>query len=215
MRVDDRVQTAFMTELDGLEGRGNILVVAATNRRDAIDPALLRPGRLGDLVLDVPRPNAKGAAAIFRKYLSADLPYADCSVGPDRAATDVIAAAVSRIYARNGDSDVATITLRDGKRRPVAARELVSGATIAKIARLAMERACLREIDTGDTGIQPHDVLGVVDEELEQLGQVLTPSNARVHLAGSTAGRGRRSRRAGRPQGASTAPLCGCGIEKN
>ena len=50
-RVDDRVLTAFMAELDGLESRGNVLVIAATNRRDALDPALLRPGRLGDLVL--------------------------------------------------------------------------------------------------------------------------------------------------------------------
>ena len=182
MRVDDRVQTAFMTELDGLEGRGNILVVAATNRRDAIDPALLRPGRLGDLVLDVPRPNARGAAAIFRKYLGAGLPYADTSGGEDRAAEQVIAVAVSRIYAANGDSDVATLTLRDGMRRPVAARELVSGATIAKIARLALERACLREIETGDAGLEPRDVLAAVEVELEQLAQVLTPANARVHL---------------------------------
>jgi len=46
-RVDDRVLTSFMAELDGLESRGNVLVVAATNRREALDPALLRPGRLG------------------------------------------------------------------------------------------------------------------------------------------------------------------------
>jgi proteasome-associated ATPase len=55
-RIDDKVQTSFMTELDGLEARGNILVVAATNRREAVDPALLRPGRLGDHIQDIPRP---------------------------------------------------------------------------------------------------------------------------------------------------------------
>ena len=37
MHVDDRVLTALMAELDGLEDRGNVFVVAATNRRDAID----------------------------------------------------------------------------------------------------------------------------------------------------------------------------------
>jgi len=61
MRIDDRVLTAFMTELDGLDTRGNVLVVGATNRRDAIDPALLRPGRRGDLLLEVPRPNMRAA----------------------------------------------------------------------------------------------------------------------------------------------------------
>jgi proteasome-associated ATPase len=76
MRVDDRVQTAFMAELDGFEGRGNVLVVAATNRRDALDPALLRPGRLGDLVIEIPRPNRKAAAAIFDRYLRRGIPYA-------------------------------------------------------------------------------------------------------------------------------------------
>ena len=61
MQVDDRVLTAFMAELDGLEERGNIFVVAATNRRDAIDPALLRPGRLGDTILSIGRPRMQAA----------------------------------------------------------------------------------------------------------------------------------------------------------
>jgi proteasome-associated ATPase len=184
MRVDDRVQTAFMTELDGLEGRGNILVVAATNRRDALDPALVRPGRLGDLVLDIPRPNGKAASAIFFKHLGADLPYADDYGDSGRARDALVAAAVSRIYAANGDSDVATLTLRDGKRRQVAARELMSGATIAKIARTAVERACLREIEGGDAGVCLRDLLMAVDDECVQVAQVLTPANCRLHLAG-------------------------------
>ena len=62
--VDDRVLTSFMTELDGLEPRGNILVVAATNRRDTIDPALARPGRLGDLVIDIPRRHGGGRGGV-------------------------------------------------------------------------------------------------------------------------------------------------------
>src|ERR1039458_6125721 len=48
-RIDDRMLNAFMAELNGLEDRGNIVILAATNRLDSIDPALLRPGRLGDL----------------------------------------------------------------------------------------------------------------------------------------------------------------------
>src|SRR5207249_1055134 len=48
LRVNDQVLAAFLAELAGLEKRGDVLVVAATNRRDAPHPALLRPGRLGD-----------------------------------------------------------------------------------------------------------------------------------------------------------------------
>lgn len=183
LRVDDRVQTAFMTELDGLEGRGNILVVAATNRRDAIDPALLRPGRLGDLVLDVPRPDARGAAAILRKYITHDLPLTEGDDDPARAANAVIATAVSRLYASSGDADIATLFLRDGRRRTVAAREVMSGATLAKIARSAIERACWREIETGEGGLDARDVLTVIDDEMAQMARVLTAANARMHVS--------------------------------
>jgi hypothetical protein len=60
-RIDDRMLNAFMAELDGLEERGNIVILSATNRSDALDPALMRSGRLGDLVLHFPQPNSKAA----------------------------------------------------------------------------------------------------------------------------------------------------------
>lgn len=45
----------LLTEMDGLEARRNVFVVAATNRPELIDPAMLRPGRL-DRLLYVPLP---------------------------------------------------------------------------------------------------------------------------------------------------------------
>ncbi len=68
-QIDDRVANAFMAELNGLEDRGNILVITATNRRDTLDSALTRPGRLGDLMLRIPRPGRKAARQIFEKHL--------------------------------------------------------------------------------------------------------------------------------------------------
>jgi len=44
--VSERVVNQLLTELDGLESRKDVLVIAATNRPDIIDPAMLRPGRL-------------------------------------------------------------------------------------------------------------------------------------------------------------------------
>ena len=61
-RIDDRMLNAFMAELNGLEDRGNIVILAATNRLDSLDPALLRPGRLGDLVLHFPQPTRQSRA---------------------------------------------------------------------------------------------------------------------------------------------------------
>ncbi|HSB11790.1 MAG TPA: AAA family ATPase, partial [Blastocatellia bacterium] len=182
MRVDDRVLTAFMTELDGLSCRGNVLVVGATNRRDAIDPALLRPGRLGDLVLDVPRPNMKAAREIFRKHLQPEIPYFFEGFSSSAARSEIIESAVSKFYSPNGDSDLLTITFRDGKRRVVRAKELLSGASIAKIALSAKERACLQEIETGEMGVRLKHVLDAIAEELEGIAGTLTPANCRHHL---------------------------------
>jgi len=63
--VGDRVVAALLTELDGIEGLRNVVVVGATNRPDLIDPALLRPGRMGRLVF-VPPPDAEARGAILR-----------------------------------------------------------------------------------------------------------------------------------------------------
>lgn len=60
--VTDSVVAALLTELDGVGSRGDVYVIGATNRKDLIDPALLRPGRLEvHLLLDLPAPEARAA----------------------------------------------------------------------------------------------------------------------------------------------------------
>jgi transitional endoplasmic reticulum ATPase len=54
----------LLTEMDGIEGREGVIVLAATNRADLIDPALLRPGRF-DLVVELEYPNEEERAEIF------------------------------------------------------------------------------------------------------------------------------------------------------
>jgi len=183
--VNDQVLTAFMTELDGLESRGNILIVAATNRRDAIDPALLRPGRLGDAIIELRRPNRKAAREIFGKHLGPDIPYAVNAEEQDQAKLRerIIEAAVSMIYAPNSDSELATITFRDGKRRSIKGPDLINGASIAKIAFAATERACMREVDGGLPGVQLDDVLAAISEDFESAAQTLTPANCHQYLS--------------------------------
>lgn len=63
--VADRVLSQLLVEMDGLDQRVGVTVIAATNRPDKIDPALLRPGRF-DRVLDVQPPDEADRADIFR-----------------------------------------------------------------------------------------------------------------------------------------------------
>ncbi|WP_353258927.1 AAA family ATPase [Prochlorothrix hollandica] len=62
--VGDRLVGQLLTELDGLQDAGSLLVIGATNRRDALDPALLRSGRL-DLQLKVDLPDQASRWAIL------------------------------------------------------------------------------------------------------------------------------------------------------
>jgi SpoVK/Ycf46/Vps4 family AAA+-type ATPase len=62
--VGDRVLSQLLQEVDGLEPLKQVVVVAATNRPDMLDPALLRPGRL-DRLLYVGPPDAEARRAIL------------------------------------------------------------------------------------------------------------------------------------------------------
>ena len=66
---DEREQTLnqLLIEMDGFEGNESIIVIAATNRSDVLDPALLRPGRFDRKIL-VGRPDVKGREAILRVH---------------------------------------------------------------------------------------------------------------------------------------------------
>jgi transitional endoplasmic reticulum ATPase len=63
--VTERVISQFLTEMDGLEELRNVIIIAATNRPDIVDPALLRPGRF-DRMLLVPPPDLEARKQIFR-----------------------------------------------------------------------------------------------------------------------------------------------------
>jgi len=66
--VGGRVLSQLLTELDGIEELKGVLVLAATNRYDLLDPALLRPGRF-DVHLDLPLPDRAAREKIFQVHL--------------------------------------------------------------------------------------------------------------------------------------------------
>lgn len=73
--VTERVISQILTELDGLESLNSVIVIAATNRPDIIDPALLRPGRF-DRLIEIGLPDEKGRLEILKIH-AATKPLAD------------------------------------------------------------------------------------------------------------------------------------------
>src|SRR5208337_3784416 len=61
----ERVISQLLTEIDGIESLQNVLVIAATNRPDILDPAVLRPGRF-DRMIYVPSPELESLKEIFK-----------------------------------------------------------------------------------------------------------------------------------------------------
>lgn len=66
--VTQRVVSQFLTEMDGIEELKGVVVLGATNRRDILDPAILRPGRF-DLVLELPLPDKASRLAILEIHM--------------------------------------------------------------------------------------------------------------------------------------------------
>jgi transitional endoplasmic reticulum ATPase len=64
----DRVVNQLLTEMDGMESKKNVFIIGATNRPDIIDPALMRPGRLDQLIY-IPLPDFKSRVEVFRAVL--------------------------------------------------------------------------------------------------------------------------------------------------
>ena len=87
--VTERVVSQLLTELDGMENMHGVIVLAATNRADMIDPALLRPGRF-DKIIQIPLPDKESRKSIL-KINAAKIPIISDENDPQHVDIDKIA----------------------------------------------------------------------------------------------------------------------------
>ncbi|KCV73432.1 cell division cycle protein 48 [Fonticula alba] len=84
--ASDRVLNQMLTEMDGMGAKKNVFIIGATNRPDTIDPALMRPGRLDQLIY-IPLPDDESRKQIFRAALRKSPVAPDVDVSVLAAAT--------------------------------------------------------------------------------------------------------------------------------
>ncbi len=182
--VETTIVPQLLSEIDGVEGLENVIVIGASNREDMIDPAILRPGRL-DVKIKIERPDAEGAKDIFNKYLTPDLPiHADdlAEFGGDPAACidGMVQHTVERMYEESEDNRFLEVTYANGDKEVLYFRDFNSGAMIQNIVDRAKKAAIKSLLDTKQPGLSVRHLLdAIVDEfaENEDLPNTTNPDD--------------------------------------
>jgi proteasome-associated ATPase len=182
--VETTIVPQLLSEIDGVEGLENVIVIGASNREDMIDPAILRPGRL-DVKIKIERPDAEAAKDVFSKYLTTTLPlHADdlAEFGHDRQACiqAMIQGTVERMYAESEENRFLEVTYANGDKEVLYFRDFNSGAMIQNIVDRAKKKAIKSVLETGQPGLRMTHLLdSIVDEfaENEDLPNTTNPDD--------------------------------------
>ena len=182
--VENTIVPQLLSEIDGVEGLENVIVIGASNREDMIDPAILRPGRL-DVKIKIERPDAEAAKDIFAKYLKVTLPLHDDDLaehGGNRAATvtGMIQVAVERMYSEGDENRFLEVTYANGDKETLYFKDFNSGAMIENIVGRAKKMAIKDFLEHRRKGIRvAHLLAACVDEfkENEDLPNTTNPDD--------------------------------------
>ncbi|WP_306364795.1 proteasome ATPase [Nocardia sp. CC227C] len=182
--VETTVVPQLLSEIDGVEGLENVIVIGASNREDMIDPAILRPGRL-DVKIKIERPDAEAAADIFSKYLTDELPLHadDLNEFPGdrgKCVQSMIERVVERMYAESEDNRFLEVTYANGDKEVLYFKDFNSGAMIQNIVDRSKKYAIKSVLETGNPGLRlQHLYDSIVDEfsENEDLPNTTNPDD--------------------------------------
>jgi proteasome-associated ATPase len=182
--VENTIVPQLLSEIDGVEGLENVIVIGASNREDMIDPAILRPGRL-DVKIKIERPDAEAARDIFSKYVLPDLPLHpdDLTEHGDSAGATVeamIQRVVERMYSETEENRFLEVTYANGDKEVLYFKDFNSGAMIQNIVDRAKKMAIKEFLETGQKGLRiAHLLTACVDEfsENEDLPNTTNPDD--------------------------------------
>ncbi len=182
--VENTIVPQLLSEIDGVEGLENVIVIGASNREDMIDPAILRPGRL-DVKIKIERPDAEAAKDIFSKYVLTELPLHPDDLaehGSSREATvdAMIQRVVERMYSETEENRFLEVTYANGDKEVLYFKDFNSGAMIENIVARAKKMAIKEFLDTGQKGMRvAHLLTACVDEfsENEDLPNTTNPDD--------------------------------------
>ena len=182
--VENTIVPQLLSEIDGVEGLENVIVIGASNREDMIDPAILRPGRL-DVKIKIERPDAEAAGDIFTKYMIPELPLHPDDVkehGGSATATveAMIQRTVERMYSESEENRFLEVTYANGDKEVLYFKDFNSGAMIENIVARAKKMAIKQFLETGQKGIRvAHLLAACVDEfsENEDLPNTTNPDD--------------------------------------
>ncbi|TNY37448.1 proteasome ATPase [Thermomonospora catenispora] len=182
--VENTIVPQLLSEIDGVEGLENVIVIGASNREDMIDPAILRPGRL-DVKIKIERPDAEAAKDIFSKYIKPDLPLhpddlAEHGGSPEATVEAMIQRVVERMYAETEENRFLEVTYANGDKEVLYFKDFNSGAMIQNIVDRAKKMAIKQYLETGQKGLRvSHLLAACVDEfsENEDLPNTTNPDD--------------------------------------
>ncbi len=182
--VENTIVPQLLSEIDGVEGLQNVIVIGASNREDMIDPAILRPGRL-DVKIKIERPDAEAAKDIFSKYILSQLPLhpddlAEHGSSRDGTVEAMIQRVVERMYTESEENRFLEVTYANGDKEVLYFKDFNSGAMIQNIVDRAKKMAIKEFLDTGQKGLRvAHLLLACVDEfsENEDLPNTTNPDD--------------------------------------
>jgi proteasome-associated ATPase len=170
--VENTIVPQLLSEIDGVEGLKNVIVIGASNREDMIDPAILRPGRL-DVKIKIERPDGEAAREILTKYLTAAVPLHPSEVesaggSRDRTVRKMIDATVERMYATSEENRFLEVTYQSGDKEVLYFKDFNSGAMIENIVARAKKTAIKRFLSHGEKGIKRDDLLEAIRSEFKE-----------------------------------------------
>ncbi len=182
--VETTIVPQLLSEIDGVEGLENVIVIGASNREDMIDPAILRPGRL-DVKIKIERPDAEAARDIFGKYIRTDLPLHEEDVADNDGSREATVAAmiqrvVERIYTEAEENRFLEVTYANGDKEVLYFKDFNSGAMIENIVARAKKMAIKDFLETGGKGLRlQHLMTACIDEfkENEDLPNTTNPDD--------------------------------------